>query len=166
MQSDIGSSQEPSGKSSIHQSRISMSVHTERYGGLTQAIVTECIVFPTKQEQYGEPKFFHAKAAMWDTGATNTVLSPKVIQALGLQPFAQSGVVGVGGDKDCGVYKVNLGLPGGQIVCDVTAYESDLDYDMLIGMDVILLGDFCFTNKDGQSVFSFRLPSTEHIELK
>ena len=103
-----------------------MSVHTQRYGGLTQAIVTECIV----------------------------------------QPFAESGVVGVGGDVSSNVYKINLGLPSGQVVCDVIAYESELEYDMLIGMDIILLGDFCLTNKDGQSVFSFRIPSKEHIELK
>lgn len=43
--------------------------------------------------------------------------------------------------------------------------ENELDYDMLIGMDIILLGDFCLTNKDGKSVFSFRIPSKEHIKL-
>lgn len=140
-----------------------MSVHTEYYGGLTQAIVTECIVF---NPDNGENKYYYTKLAMWDTGATNTVLSPKIINDLGLKPFAKSGVVGVGGNVDNGVYKVNIGLPSGQVVCDVTAYESDLDYDILIGMDIILLGDFCLSNKDGQSVFSFRIPSAEHIELK
>lgn len=142
-----------------------MSVQTQRYGGLTQAIVTECIVFADNSNDLSCAPHYHTFKAMWDTGATNTVLSPKVIKDLGLVPFAQSGVSGIGGNVDGGVYKIAIGLPCGQVVRNITAYESELDYDVLIGMDIILLGDFAFTNKDGQSVFSFRIPSKEHIDL-
>lgn len=142
-----------------------MGVLTEYYNNPAEAIVTECVVYSCQTTLDGVTKHCHVHSTMWDTGATNTVLSPKIIKALGIKPFAKSGVVGVGGNVDCGVYKINLGLPCGQVVCDITAFESELDYDMLIGMDVILLGDFCLSNKDGQSVFSFRIPSKEHIEL-
>ena len=40
-----------------------------------------------------------------------------------------------------------------------------LGYDMLIGMDVMNLGDFAVTNKDGRTVFSFRIPSCRCIDF-
>ena len=39
------------------------------------------------------------------------------------------------------------------------------DYDVIIGMDIITLGDFVITNKDDQTWFAFRYPSSEHIEF-
>ena len=39
------------------------------------------------------------------------------------------------------------------------------DYDVIIGMDIITLGDFVITNKDNQTWFAFRYPSSEHIEF-
>ena len=43
---------------------------------------------------------------------------------------------------------------------------SDIeDYDMLIGMDIITLTDFCITNKDKKTKFAFRTPSEGGIEL-
>ena len=54
-----------------------------------------------------------------------------------------------------------------KVVCNVLAMEKDdEDYEVVIGMDVISQGDFAFTNHDGHSTFSFRLPSQEEIILK
>lgn len=39
------------------------------------------------------------------------------------------------------------------------------DYDVIIGMDIITLGDFVITNKDNQTWFAFRYPFSEHIEF-
>ena len=39
------------------------------------------------------------------------------------------------------------------------------DYDVIIGMDIIILGDFVITNKDDQTWFAFRYPSSEYIEF-
>lgn len=36
--------------------------------------------------------------------------------------------------------------------------------EMLIGMDIISHGDFAFTNQDGKSCFSFRIPSKTKID--
>ncbi|MCK4676717.1 MAG: SEC-C domain-containing protein [Bacteroidales bacterium] len=36
--------------------------------------------------------------------------------------------------------------------------------DMLIGMDIITLGDFSVTNVGGKTVFSFRTPSVKMID--
>ena len=37
-------------------------------------------------------------------------------------------------------------------------------FDVLIGMDIITLGDFSITNVGGKTIFSFRVPSTETID--
>ena len=36
---------------------------------------------------------------------------------------------------------------------------------LLIGMDIIDLGDFAVTNADGITAFSFRIPSVEEIDF-
>ena len=45
------------------------------------------------------------------------------------------------------------------------ACESD-EYDAIFGMDIISLGDFAITNQNGQTTFSFRVPSSQTIEFK
>ena len=37
--------------------------------------------------------------------------------------------------------------------------------DVLIGMDVITQGDFAVTNREGRTVFSFRVPSLIHLDF-
>ena len=37
--------------------------------------------------------------------------------------------------------------------------------DILIGMDIIGVGDFAVTNRDGKTKFSFRLPSRADIDF-
>lgn len=145
-----------------------MSVLTKDYEGLVEAVATECVVFSPDHAEGEQPKAFVANMAVWDTGATNTIITPEIVEKLGLKPAMTGGLSGIGGDVESGIYKINLGLPGGILVYDVPAFVSDQldDYEMLIGMDVILLGDFCLSNKDDRTVFSFRIPTKEHIILE
>lgn len=39
------------------------------------------------------------------------------------------------------------------------------DADILIGMDIITLGDFAVTNYEGVTKLSFRVPSQRHIDF-
>ena len=64
-------------------------------------------------------------------------------------------------------YLIHVGIPSGSIITNILALEDgNEDYEVVIGMDVITQGDFAFTNKDGHSTFSFRIPSQEEIILK
>ena len=57
-------------------------------------------------------------------------------------------------------------LPNGYLTHDVEVYCSDIDdYDMLVGMDIITLTDFCITNKDKKTRFTFRTPSEGEVKL-
>ena len=43
--------------------------------------------------------------------------------------------------------------------------SDDQQPQLLIGMDIIGLGDFAVTNADGKTTFSFRVPSVEEIDF-
>ena len=88
------------------------------------------------------------------------------MEALELQPYREGEIMGIGGDQTAKIYKVHIGLPDGYLTHDVEVYCSDIDdYDILLGMDIITLTDFCITNKDNKTKFAFRTPSEGGIEL-
>ena len=56
--------------------------------------------------------------------------------------------------------------PTGDFVANVEVMENDFeDIDVLIGMDVIVFGDFLITNANGKTTFQFRTPSEGGVEL-
>jgi hypothetical protein len=105
--------------------------------------------------------------AIWDTGATNCVITQSVIDRCGLVPTGQAKVSGVHGEEETrDTYLVNLILPNSVGVQSVRVTKGDMDFvDLLIGMDVIGTGDFAVTNLDGITKFSYRYPSQAHIDF-
>lgn len=57
-------------------------------------------------------------------------------------------------------------MPNGISIPSVRVIEATLtgNFEMLIGMDIISHGDFSFTNVNGKSCFSFRIPSIKKID--
>ena len=149
-----------------------MAVFTKRSDGLDLDIVTKCSIFsgvPVEaiRQESDLPEGFHTKNALWDTGAETTLISPQVVKKLGLTPFDQTMIEGVGGTTLDNTYIVHIKLPSEDFAFYVEATETEYtnDYDVIIGMDIISKMDFAFTNKDDKSVFSFRFPSEEHIDF-
>ena len=72
-----------------------------------------------------------------------------------------------GGQRNSNVYLVNMFLPMAVGFAELRVTEGILGrgVDVLIGMDVINQGDFAVSNKDGKTMFSFRIPSVEHIDF-
>lgn len=109
--------------------------------------------------------------AIWDTGATNTCITPSVVQDLGLQPSGRAvvRVVGSGAaatEHETATYLVNIFLPNGVVIIGVRVSENMLSgTDVLIGMDIIAHGDFAITNYDGKTWWTFRVPSNEPIDF-
>lgn len=138
-----------------------MSSFNKQYDGFASNIITNAIVFPgVKLEKMTieTPRHF-SKNALWDTGAQITVISDKVVKSLGLTPYGKGTVMGIGGEDDVDTYHIHVLLPNGFLVCDVEAYCSDIEDDILIGMDIISLTDFIITNKDCKTNFIMRAPS-------
>ena len=61
---------------------------------------------------------------------------------------------------------VNLLLPNKIGIPSLRVSEGILKgFDVLIGMDIISLGDFAITHKNDGTVFSFQLPSTHEYDF-
>lgn len=135
-------------------------------GGRRNAILTDvgiCLPFsvdPNVQVEMQVKQF----VGVWDTGASNTVISKTIVDAIGLQPTGQTIVNTASGPDTQNTYLVNLTLPMGFMFPNLIVTEGKLaGVDALIGMDIICLGDFSITNLKGHTVMNFRIPSmVEH----
>lgn len=108
---------------------------------------------------------------VWDTGATNSVITKAAAQRLGLTVVSMANVGGVHGNQTVPVYFVLLTLNNQNISVqvrvsegNVASFSKDGDAEILIGMDVISLGDFCISNYNGQTLMTFRIPSLTKID--
>lgn len=138
--------------------------------GLLHDIKSECFVLEAFDPQgLSEAQIASKKrikcTALWDTGATNTVITKRVAQALGLSQTGVALVHHAAGQSKKPKYIVNIMLPNNVGIPFVEVTEGDLmGEDVLIGMDIITKGDFAITNVGGRTTFSFRIPSVETID--
>lgn len=146
-----------------------MAVFNNEYEGLAEAILTPVMVCEAVdlQSDVKVKAVYRTEYCMWDTGATNSLISQDVVDKLGLKPYGKSLVSDNTTVEERDTYMVHIVLPTGNTALNVECMltMSD-DYDVVIGMDIITQGDFVLTNAGCKSVFSFRRPSKEHIQLK
>ena len=119
---------------------------------------------PTPSKNIAYKKFF----AIWDTGATNTVISEEVVKDCGLKPVGMTRVRQADGTtEDVNDYLVDIRLPNAVEVHNIRVTEGRLrdQANVLVGMDIITKGDFAVTNYNGKTAFSLRIPSTERIDF-
>lgn len=106
--------------------------------------------------------------AIWDTGATNSVITAEIAKVLNLKPISKSIVHGVNGSSEQNVYYVSIILPNNFLIHAIRVTECESlggNFGALIGMDVISNGDFAVSNYNGQTSMSFRVPSIERIDF-
>jgi hypothetical protein len=105
--------------------------------------------------------------AVWDTGATNSVITEKVVAQCQLKPTGIAEVHTPQGSHRTETYLVGIILPNHVVFPSIKVSKGILTspHDVLIGMDIIGSGDFAVTNKDGKTVFTFRMPSIERIDF-
>ena len=127
----------------------------------------ECGISPAWDPRAGgsQPKFV-AFQAIWDTGATNSVITQKVVDDCGLVATGMTKVRGVHGVSQSETYLVNIVLPDNVVFSGVRVTKGTFTGgDILIGMDIINRGDFTVTNHNGITKFSYRIPSQGHIDF-
>ena len=116
-----------------------------------------------------EPTKFAEVGGLWDTGASGSAITKRIVNLLGLVPTGAAQVQTAGGVFLQNQYTIDLALPNQVIIHGIIATELDgvvgADSDVLIGMDVITLGDFAITNFNGKTCMSFRVPSCEKIDF-
>lgn len=140
---------------------------TYRPGSRINKLLTPCNVCKAYHPALQKPEASTEFTALWDTGAEISGISRNVINALGLVPFAPCMSYHAGGCKPTNLYKVNIMLPNGVGFHTMTVMEAVLkDCDVLIGMDIITQGDFAITHSDGNTTFSFQIPSVKNIDFE
>ncbi|GHU09361.1 hypothetical protein FACS1894151_06960 [Spirochaetia bacterium] len=98
--------------------------------------------------------------ALWDTGAMISVVTPQVVERLGLQKIDIIPITGANSTNNVDVVLVSCILPN-KIAIEklrVAVCTVDPSTEMLIGMDLISLMDFAITNGGEQTQFSFAIP--------
>lgn len=140
---------------------------TVRHGDVLDRLITPCGICPAFDPTCGLPHPEIVKFnALWDTGATNSAISPKVVAALGIRPYTMTKVFHAQGESMTGVYLVNIFLPNNVAFQSLRVSEGILNgCDVLIGMDIISHGDFSITHKNKGTVFSFQIPSTHEYDF-
>ncbi len=106
-------------------------------------------------------------SAIWDTGATKSCITQRVVDDLHLISVGQTEMGTASGTATVDTYYVDIGLPNRIIIPNILVSCANLgrDLDVLIGMDIISLGDFAITNVGGKTTFSFRFPSVSEIDF-
>lgn len=133
------------------------------YGGNIRQVYTPCGVTEERCATSGD---FGNFVAVWDTGASRSVISNDIVRRLGIEKVTESKTKTMGGEVDVDIYVVDILLPGGMAIPSVTVSSGILDgFDVLVGMDIISLGDFAITGTPGHKAMTFRVPSTAVIDL-
>ena len=133
-----------------------MSAFSTSYSGIVRALVSEIGIVTGVSAAATE--VVKCKA-LWDTGAVYSVISRQFAMKLGLTSFDSGRAYTAQGSYDTSVYLLDILLPNKMIVKDLRVSDGEFqDFDFLLGMDVISLGDLTITNK-GATRFSFRIPS-------
>ncbi|MEO5360600.1 MAG: SEC-C metal-binding domain-containing protein [Nitrospirota bacterium] len=104
--------------------------------------------------------------AIWDTGATNSVITQKVVDDLALMPIGMKRVKSVSTEEVVNTYNVSIFLPNNMCVYGLEVTLGKMtDFDILIGMDIIRTGDLAVSHKEGKTVLSFIIPSIKEIDF-
>ncbi len=144
-----------------------MGAFSINYGQIVESVVTECIVSNVDEEDSSKQNNGGVRClAIWDSGATSSIITRNIIDNLKLQPVGVCQVAGIHGTEYEYTYYINLTVPGDMTFKTLEVSEGDLeDVDFLVGMDVISQGDFCISNGNNETIVAFRSPPGEPIKF-
>lgn len=128
--------------------------YTTKYDGRSQKLINDV--------QVAHKEKICDATALWDTGATGTCVSEELVNELGLIPTGKLNISTPSGSSIVNTYSVDILFPNKVVIKDVVVCGTKIGeqgIQVLIGMDIITLGDFSVSNFEGKTTFSFRIPS-------
>ena len=135
-------------------------------GGRLNVLATPIWVGSAFDHTKAAPPTLEEFIAIWDTGASSSVITQRVVDACDLKPVGMTKVHTANGEAVSEVYMVCIMCPNQQGFSTLRVTRGKLKgCDVLIGMDVIGSGDLAVTNKDGKTMMSYRWPSVAHIDF-
>ena len=99
--------------------------------------------------------------AIFDTGATSSMISCDTASELELFPSGSASVSGVHGTEYSNIYIIDLIFSNGFCIPEVRVSESvgSAGFDLLIGMDIISKGTLLVSGHNGRTFFYFQYPA-------
>ena len=141
---------------------------TFEYSGIVKSLMTMCEVSRAHNPEFSPepgPPSARRCLATWDTGAMVTVISSEVVRDLCLVPTGKTIMYHANGEACVNTYSVNILLPNNVVFSTLRVTEGKLNgTDVLIGMDIISMGDFSVTSSGNKTVLSFQYPSTHRVD--
>ena len=150
--------------------KVRVNGFTRTFPGVISEILTECGVSLPHDPNSGtqHPQIINT-VGLWDTGATNSVITKSLAAKLALKPIRTIQSHHAGGSSIVNVYLINIFLPNNVGIPYVQVSEC-VDtigrFGILIGMDVFCRGDFAMSHVGRQTTISFRMPSIHPIRLE
>lgn len=125
-------------------------------------IITEAGVSRPVEDIYHQPSGLITfwTTCLWDTGATHSAITKNksTASALGLIASGEAKIVYGSGAAITKFYTIALTLPNLPFVPEIWVTESDAALGVILGMDVICMGDFAIARCAGVRVcFAFRV---------
>ena len=105
--------------------------------------------------------------ALWDTGATISAITPKLVRDLSFIPAGTMAISGITGALDVEFILATIQLPNGILRPNIKMAVCDFSQNLniILGMDIITLGDFELLHGNNSTVFSFTSPPSEKIRI-
>ena len=138
-----------------------------RYDDFVDELTTPCKVYQARQGMLTDGSIIlHGQyEALWDTGATNSMITTRVIRELELKPVTYATIYHVGGASQEAVYNAYISLPNDILIGPLQVIEGQLEgVDVLIGMDIIGSGDLVVTNNDEHTEMAYTVPSVMKLK--
>ena len=142
-------------------------IFTKHFDSNVLRIITECqVVIPYDPFRLpAESENLLTYSALWDTGATITCVSSRVVADLRLIPLCNTNLALASGSMETEEYAVDLILPNGLRFPSVRVVRTEGSDDVTIGMDLISQLDFAITHPEGKTLFSFQTSSQTSVDF-
>jgi predicted aspartyl protease len=127
------------------------------------------ILVPVPIHGYPHDQRIALKAkALIDTGASRSAISSSFAQAAKLISYEKCTIRMAKGEYISSVYAIDIMFPHQILAKNIKAAEfsESRSFDLIIGMDILLMTDFALTNAGGVAVLSLRAPPADkHIDF-
>ncbi len=116
---------------------------------------------PLFVRKHGDSALEYPAKAVWDTGATSSMISAALARKLTLAPTGTIQIAGVHGVQNARCYSVDIVFGNKFMIPSVKVSEaSDFGgFDMLVGMDIISKGKMVIDGTDGKLKVCFQFPA-------
>jgi len=152
------------------------SAFAQSHKGIVREIITDGFVSEVLSgDVYNDDNRIYKTKALWDTGATSSAITPRIVNQLNLSPIGTVNVIFGGGESVKNRFLVDLYLPNNARISGVSVTECDdktgrrqdgsIYFDIIIGMYLISIGDFAISNNYGISKFSFISPPMHDFDF-